>query len=329
MLRCTLTGFERNHQIRILSKRLNNVRFYSSINKAETQSNVNPWFLTGFADGEACFLVKIYKSSSHINGWGARATFQIGLHKKDISVLNDIKNYFGVGSVSIKTNGCVYYVQAIKDLEVILNHFDRYPLITKKHADYLLFKLAINLIKEKAHLNPEGLRKLVAIRASLNWGLPSDLEAAFPGITPYPRPEVSDISIKDPQWLVGFVSAEGCFLVKITKAVTHRSGYQVSLIFKLAQHSRDEQLIKSLVDYLGCGVISQFDSATEYRVTRFSDLSDKIIPLFQNYSIQGVKYLDYKDFVRVMVLMNNKLHLTPEGLEQIKLIKKNMNKGRE
>jgi hypothetical protein len=59
-------------------------------------------------------------------------------------------------------------VQAIKDLDVILNHFDRYPLVTKKHADYLLFKLAISLIKEKAHLNSEGLRKLVAIRASLN-----------------------------------------------------------------------------------------------------------------------------------------------------------------
>ena len=77
--------------------------------------------------------------------------------------------YFGVGNISIKAaNSCVYSVQAIKDLDVILNHFDKYPLITKKHADYLLFKMAINLIKEKAHLNPEGLRKLVAIRASLN-----------------------------------------------------------------------------------------------------------------------------------------------------------------
>ena len=188
MLRCTLTGFERNYQVRILSNQLNNVRFNSSINKDKTQPNINPWFLTGFADGEACFfLVNIYKSSSHLKGWGARATFQMGLHNKDISVLNDVKDYFGVGSVATKTKGCVFYVQAIKDLDVILNHFDRYPLVTKKYADYLLFKLAINLIKEKAHLNSEGLRKLVAIRASLNWGLSSDLEAAFPGIIPYSR----------------------------------------------------------------------------------------------------------------------------------------------
>jgi len=83
--------------------------------------------------------------------------------------LNSIKSYFGVGNISIRANGSsVYYVQSIKDLDVILNHFDRYPLITLKHADYLLFKLAIDLIKNKEHLNSEGLRKLVAIRASIN-----------------------------------------------------------------------------------------------------------------------------------------------------------------
>jgi sRNA-binding regulator protein Hfq len=61
-----------------------------------------------------------------------------------------------------------YRVESVKDLATIMEHFDKYPLITQKQADYLLFKMAINLIKEKAHLNLEGLRKLVAIRASLN-----------------------------------------------------------------------------------------------------------------------------------------------------------------
>jgi len=195
-LRCTLMGFERSYQIKVPSKQLSKVRFYSTLTANKTQ--INPWFLTGFSDGEACFIINIYKSNKHEAGWGARATFQIGLHKKDLPILNSIKDYFGVGNISIKANGCIFYVQAIKDLDVILNHFDKYPLITQKHADYLLFKMAINLIKEKAHLNSEGLRKLVAIRASLNWGLPSALEAAFPNTIPYPRPSVSDITIKDP-----------------------------------------------------------------------------------------------------------------------------------
>jgi hypothetical protein len=328
-LRCTLMGFERNYQIKILSKQLSKVRFYSTLTANKTiQLILNPWFLTGFSDGEACFIINIYKSDKHEAGWGARAAFQLGLHKKDLPILNSIKDYFGVGNISMKANGCVFSVQAIKDLPGIIAHFDKYPLITQKRADYLLFKMAINLIKEKAHLNSEGLRKLIAIRASLNWGLPSALEAAFPNIIPYPRPSVSDITIKDPQWLAGFTTAEGCFLVRITKAATHRSGHQISLVFKLVQHSRDEQLLRSLVYYLGCGNIYVDDSAVEYRVTKFSDLTDKIIPLFQKYSIQGVKHLDYTDFVSVIELMKNKKHLTEEGLDQIRTLKAGMNKGR-
>jgi hypothetical protein len=114
----------------------------------------------------------------------------------------------------------------------------------------------------------------------------------------------------------------------ITKAATHRSGHQIFLVFKLVQHSRDEQLMRSLVDYLGCGNIYVYASAVEYRVTKFSDLTDKIIPLFQKYQIQGAKHLDYTDFVSVIELMKNKKHLTEEGLDKIITIKASMNKGR-
>ena len=328
-LRYTLMGFERSYQVRIPSKQLSKEKCYSTLIPLKAHLIVNPWFLTGFSDGEACFMVNVYKSTKHNMGWGARATFQIGLHAKDLPMLNSIKDYLGVGNIFIKDDRCIYYIQSIKDLSVILNHFDHYPLISKKQGDYLLFKHAVNLIKEKAHLNMEGLQKLVAIRASLNWGLPSGLLTAFPNVKAVPRPNVTDITIKDPQWLAGFTSAEGNFLVRITKSVTHLSGYQVFLVFKLTQHSRDENLIRSLVDYLGCGKIYVYDSVVEFKVTKFSDLTDKIIPLFKKNPIQGVKYLDYLDFVRVIELMNLKTHLTEEGVNQIKALKDGMNRGRE
>lgn len=245
--------------------------------------------------------------------------------------MNNIKVYFGVGNISIKANGlCVYYVQSIKDLDVILNHFDKYPLITKKHADYLLFKMAIDLIKNKEHLNQEGLRKLIALRASLNWGLPSALEAAFPNIIPYPRPSILDFKIKDPQWLTGFTSGDGCFLVRIIKSSSQRTGFQVSLMFTISQHSRDEQLMKSLISYFGCGhyVPRNNKDIGEFIVTKFEDINNKVIPLFDKYPILGCKYKDYVDFKRVSKLIQNKNHLTSEGLEKIRLIKIGMNRGR-
>jgi hypothetical protein len=99
--------------------------------------------------------------------------------------LKDIKSYFGVGQINQKSNGtCVYYVRSFKEISVLLDHFDKYPLLTQKQADYLLFKSAFEIIKSKEHLTKEGFYKILSIRASMNKGLPPALKEAFPNITP-------------------------------------------------------------------------------------------------------------------------------------------------
>ena len=65
----------------------------------------------------------------------------------------------------------MYRVSSLKNLRVITNHFDYYPLITQKFADYLLFKQSIDLIQKKLHLTEKGLLKLLGIKSVLNWGL--------------------------------------------------------------------------------------------------------------------------------------------------------------
>ena len=125
--------------------------------------------------------------------------FQIVLHSKDLDLLKRIQNYFGVGIISHEVSRVQYRVRAIKDFSVIFSHFDNYPLITKKRADYLLFKQVINLINSKQHLTIEGLRKILAIKSSINLGLlPEELKAIFPNITPIERPSVLDFKVQDP-----------------------------------------------------------------------------------------------------------------------------------
>jgi hypothetical protein len=68
------------------------------------------------------------------------------------------------------------------------------------------------------------------------------------------------------------------------------------LKFQITQHSKDEQLMKSLVSYLGCGryETSQGDIGN-YVCTKFSDINEKIIPFFSKHPIAGVKLLDFAD----------------------------------
>ena len=87
--------------------------------------------------------------------------------------------------------------------------------------------------------------------------------------------------------------------------------------------------MKSLSTYLDCGGWQpEAKNLGQFVVSRFSDVADKIIPLFNKYSIVGVKYLDYLDFCKVAELMKESKHLTKDGLEEIKLIKSGMNTGR-
>jgi hypothetical protein len=100
---------------------------------------------------------------------------------------------------------------------------------------------------------------------------------------------------------------------------------------KISQHIRDLRLMESLIIILDCGKVMHKTngSAVEYIVTKFSDITDKIIPFFDKYPLEGKKLLDFKDFCRVASLMKDKVHLTKAGLEQIKEIKNGMNDGRK
>lgn len=74
----------------------------------------------------------------------------------------------------------------------------KYPLITQKRADFELFKMVIELMNKKQHLTPEGLHKILSLKASINIGLTTELKTAFPNIIPAERPIVEATEISDP-----------------------------------------------------------------------------------------------------------------------------------
>ena len=87
--------------------------------------------------------------------------------------------------------------------------------------------------------------------------------------------------------------------------------------------------MKSLVSYFGCGRYESFNKDIgNFIITKFKD-NLKIIPFFEKYPIIGVKAKDYQDFVSIIELMKNKVHLTTQGLEKIRLIQSGMNKRRD
>lgn len=342
MLRYSLTGFERNYQVKILSNQISftQSRFYSTnrlttMNMQDENSSLqlSPWLITGISDGESCFYVGVQKNSNSKMGWTVELIYTITLHKKDKDILEQIKNYFGLGYITHHgINTLQYRIKSVKDLKVILEHFDKYPLITQKQGDFILFKMAFNLVKTKEHLKMEGLNKIVGIRASLNTGIKANLKEAFPQAIPVVRPLVVERVVPDPEWFAGFASAEACFLVNIKKSTSHICGYQVWLIFTLTQDVRDEQLMKTFETYLGCGSMEKTSrEVVNFNVRKLSDIQIQtvVLPFFLKYPILGVKFKDFQDWCKVADLMMKNKHLTLSGVEEIRRIKSGMNTLRE
>ena len=87
--------------------------------------------------------------------------------------------------------------------------------------------------------------------------------------------------------------------------------------------------MEKILQYLGGGQIYNYTkSAVHLNIVDFSLITNKIIPLFKEYPLVGVKSQDYLDWCKIHKLMLDHSHLTVEGLNLIRGIKLGMNRGR-
>jgi len=67
---------------------------------------------------------------------------------------------------------------------------------------------------------------------------------------------------------------------------------------------------------MGCGKYSKRKEAGDFKVFSIADINNKIVPIFTEYPLQGVKSLNFSDFKLAADIMKMKGHLTREGLEK-------------
>lgn len=53
----------------------------------------------------------------------------------------------------------IFRVDNLLELQVIIDHLKKYPLVSAKYSDFLLFEQCYNLIKQKEHLKLAGFEK--------------------------------------------------------------------------------------------------------------------------------------------------------------------------
>jgi hypothetical protein len=126
-------------------------------------------------------MINISKFKTCKIGRTVLPSYTIVLHLRDKDLLLDIKSFFKeVGNMHENYNTIHYNVRKLDDIiNIVIPHFDKYPLITQKRNDYIIFKNIIELINNGKHLNVEGLLKIISLKANLNKGLSEKLKMHF------------------------------------------------------------------------------------------------------------------------------------------------------
>jgi len=136
-------------------------------------------------------------------------------------------------------------------------------------------------------------------------------------------------------WIVGFVDGEGTFSVSIFKNKTTSTGWQVFPEFVITQGKKSRASLEKVLDFFGVGHIypnRRYDNHREdllrYCVRSVKELSEVIIPFFQMYSLRTEKRYDFDRYVQCVEIIQQKDHLTVNGLIKIAEIVQTMNRKR-
>ena len=131
-------------------------------------------------------------------------------------------------------------------------------------------------------------------------------------------------------WIVGYVDGEGCFSVSLFRNKTTKFGWQVFPEFVVTQGEKSKKSLEILKNFFSCGksyVNKRHDDHNEniyrYCVRSRKNLTEVIIPFFQNNRLKTAKQEDFEIFARIIQMMNENVHLKEKGLTKIaKLIEK-------
>ncbi len=131
------------------------------------------------------------------------------------------------------------------------------------------------------------------------------------------------------QWIVGFVDGEGCFHVSINRHDEMTAGFQVLPEFTVVQHERDAKILHAIKAYFGCGVVRKnHGDRMAYRVRGIEHLMEHIVPFFEKHPLNTIKRYEFLKFRQVLLKIQLNDHLTQRGIEEIRAIKEQMNRGR-
>ena len=135
----------------------------------EVPVDLGHW-IAGFVDGEGSFNVPIRRERDRRLPWRVGLSFNVSQRGRQAADI--LETTLGVGTIRHRRDGVVYYeVTKISDLtERIVPFFAQFPLRGAKARDLVVFTIILELVQSGRHLDPTGIREIMALRNRMKGG---------------------------------------------------------------------------------------------------------------------------------------------------------------
>jgi len=263
---------------------------------------------------------------------GFEFVFRISLHKDDQKVLEYIKNTLGCGRLNAERDVLTFTISQLNDIETILIPlFDKFTLNTTKYLDYLYFKKAFFMFRNRksSGLDLQEINlKIIKLKEGMNskrvdFVLPKDHSILITG-----------------NYLLGLLEGDGSFYLN-----KHDITARVSLVTTTANRlvlEKIREFILGLLDehsYI-LGSTTKLISINDKKVksgqrpisileiSQIDFVCNILIPYLDTLEFRTKKYQDYLDFKIIALLILEGKYLTSKGKELIIKLGDSMNNNR-
>jgi len=140
-------------------------------------------------------------------------------------------------------------------------------------------------------------------------------------------------------WLSGFIDSDGSFSVLHTKVENNAKKRKISCRLRIEQRMLDPVtgnsylgILTTITKFLNCSLSTRIQKSTDneyYTLTASSRSSTEILVNYlDKYPLFSSKYLDYRDWREIVLLMLENKHYTEEGLIKTDSVRDSMNRNR-
>lgn len=311
------------------------------------QFKLSPDYISGLTQADGSFFCSLKIAPKHLFGIQFQPKFTITADLDSKFILESIHSYFNCGKITINTKKHTAEFEVVRLVElynIIMPHFNKYPVFCAKYHAFKLFSLIVTALFNKENRSIQERRELLKLALLMNITTNRKIERIDKLFTILGVDEKASefIAHRNTQitanilllnsnsknfivsnnFISGFIDGDGSFFISFQINGEIKTGFNVT----------NDLFSKPLLEIVKqkLGGIGSIREGTKkelvYTVTGLNQIVDLLIPFIDKHPVFSEKSIHYVKFRTISILLKKENPLSLESKLNAIDLAYNMNK---